>query len=153
MNISEEPAAYLFRVEDRCFYNEDQCNRFLRKNVNETVDRKLILEIHLHVTRKYEAHYTGHFIYLNTLYVSECLNKSHHGFHDNHCYWIFCVRCVLLCCSCHGSNCYGVLCYALGKESFHNWDKMCPLWIVDSGWKQLSIEHTTTGWWDCVAWS
>lgn len=170
MNISEELAAIIFRVEDRCFYNEDQGNRFLRKHGNETIDRKLILEIHLHATRKYEAH----FIYLNTLHVSACLHRSHHGLHDNHCYWILCslwgtclwlpwqplllgcvfsVIYVLLCYSCHGSCCYWVLCYALGKESFHNWDKMCPVWVVDCGWRQLSIEHTTTGWWDCVAWS
>ena len=86
MNISEELAAIIFRVEDRCFYNEDQGNRFLRKHGNETIDRKLILEIHLHATRKYEAH----FIYLNTLHVSACLHRSHHGLHDNHCYWILC---------------------------------------------------------------
>jgi len=49
-----------------------------------------MLEIHLPVTRKYEAHYTDHFFYLNTLHVSECLIRSHHGFHDNHCYWFLC---------------------------------------------------------------
>ena len=43
MNISEEPAAFIFRVEDRCFYSEDKGNMFLRKKGNETIDRKLIL--------------------------------------------------------------------------------------------------------------
>jgi hypothetical protein len=51
MNNSEDPASIIFRVEARHFYNEDGGNRFLRKNGNETMVGKLILEHHSQVTR------------------------------------------------------------------------------------------------------
>jgi hypothetical protein len=168
MNISEEPAAIIFRVEDRCFCNENQGSRFLRKNGNQTIDRKWILEIHLHVTRKYEAHYTDHFIYLNTLHVSECLNRSHlgsmiiivtgfsvlsevhaRGYHGNHCCL---VVCSLWCMCCYATPAMtaivmGFCVMLLAKEVFITGTKcvQSELWTVAEGSWVLSIQQLDGG--------